>query len=62
MLEHLIFRTMIMPIVLWTVIGGLVALAIKLVLRRATMPIWPMIPFVAWGVVRAVMRAWHAFA
>lgn len=62
MLEHILFRVVLLPILFWTAIGGFVALAVKAVLRRPTMPVWPILPFVAWGVCRALIRAWHAFS
>ena len=62
MLGSLLFRTMIMPILFWSVIGGIVALAVKVATRRPTMPIWPIVPFALWGVVRALIRAWHVFS
>ncbi|WP_353441964.1 hypothetical protein [Sphingomonas faeni] len=61
-MEQLIFRVVVMPILFWTAIGGCVALAIKLIAKRPTMPIWPMVPFLCWGIVRAAIRAWHAFS
>jgi hypothetical protein len=61
-MEQLIFRIAVMPILFWTVIGGGVALAIKAVLKRPTMPIWPILPFLCWGIVRAAVRTWHAFS
>ena len=44
------------------IIGGIVALAVKVATRRPTMPIWPIVPFALWGVVRALIRAWHVFS